>query len=279
MIVEAMKNPALASSRVAALHSAINDSFLLSLTQAQHWYAVALHFKPDVIIELGRGVSTAIFTEAANLIGAKVKSFDLQKGWTYRSRLNGLVSENWSAPLEVISADITATDFAPYVEGCGRVLVVWDCHGYEIADAILSRLMPLIADKQHLVVIHDIADNRIVGQRPYGDRAFWRGMGDYYANRGRAPRSVVNLGWTCSYMDQVIPIVDFCWRNGIELHSPDFELQRAGSLAEAGQWVYFTLNETRERNFPLRAKPRSIADIAVDCVKHVLRPLRRLIAG
>jgi hypothetical protein len=258
---------------VEVLYSAIGRTENLSLTQAEHWYAMALEFKPDLIVELGRGVSTAVLAEAAHNIGAVVKSFDLERGWKYGTQVEALLPEQ--RQLEIITADITKVDFAPHVRDFSRVLVVWDCHGYAIADAVLGGLMPLIADKPHVVLCHDIADNRIVGKRDYRG-PFWRGIADYYANRARQPRSVVNLGWACSYMDQVIPILDFCWRNGIELHSADYELKEAGLLEEPGEWVYFTLNESAHTTFPERARRRSAVDFTLDQMKSLARHVRAL---
>lgn len=275
ILVAAIRNPHVQShrERISQLYAAIGRPEYLSLTQALQWFAVAVEFRPDVIIELGRGISTAILTEAAHLIGATVKSFDLERGWAYQPRIRKLVSDKWLERLEIISADVTRTDFAPHAQG-QRTIVVWDCHGYAIADAILGGLIPLIADKQHLVICHDISDNRIVGNRSYA-APFWRGMVDYYDNR---PRDVLNLGWARSYMDQLIPILDFCWRNDLELHSADFELKNAGLLETPGEWVYFTMNETALRNFPKRAIHKSHhLRVLARSIRHTARKLLTLL--
>jgi hypothetical protein len=80
----------------------------------------------------------------------------------------------------------------------------------------------------------------------------------------------VNLGWCASRVDQVIPLLDFCFRNGIDLHSADYDFVKASEqapeklaeiktalgadadyLKQRFQYAYFSLNETSPPfNFP-----------------------------
>ncbi len=54
------------SDRLNKLREAINDPINLFSTQWAHWFTYALDYKPDLILELGRGAgnSTCVFAEA-----------------------------------------------------------------------------------------------------------------------------------------------------------------------------------------------------------------------
>ena len=41
-------------------------------------------------------------------------------------------------------------DYQRLFEGSERVLLLWDAHGFEIAEMVLGRILPLIADRPHL---------------------------------------------------------------------------------------------------------------------------------
>lgn len=248
--------------RVAKLLTVINWPSDVTVSQAMHWYAMCLDFKPDLIIELGRGYgnSTVVLTDAANQIGAKVKSFCLTK-WEKKRLVAETVTDEWFAPLELYTEDICSVDFERHTADFKRVVILWDAHGYNIADAVLGKLLPLIALRPHLVICHDISDNRFCGANPsYEDKPFWRGMDDFYAHLSTQPRNYVNLGWVIAVVDQVIPILDFCWRNKIELHSADLELSKLKDVPPfitlPVQWAYFTLNESPldKFHFPTPAK-------------------------
>lgn len=221
-----------------------------------HWYAMVLEFKPDVILELGRGYgnSTAVLTEAANQIGARVRSFDLNPGWLRRANIETLVTPSWFGALELLHGDLTKEDFSKHAGN--RTLIVWDAHGFEIAETVLGRILPLVAGKPHLVMCHDIADNRFAFTAKAYRGPLWRGMDDYYHALADEPRAFFNLGNFCGAVDQVIPILDFCWRNGIELHSADQEISgHPAPFEQPVSWAYFTLNECQGNpQFPPIAK-------------------------
>jgi len=120
----------------------------------------------------------------------------------------------------------------------------------------------LIAFRPHLVICHDISDNRFTGQsHSYEGRPFWRGMDDFNTHLGTQPRSYLNLGWLSTIVDQAIPILDFCWRNEIELHSADLELSKLDNLPSfivpPVHWAYFTLNESSLNVFHFPASTES----------------------
>jgi hypothetical protein len=244
----------------------INDPRNLSLAQALMLSSVAFDFRPDVIIDLGtgNGNSAATFGLAARAVGAAVYTFDRVERW--QGALDSYLSTiaDRFARVTPIVGDLTATDFAPLVNPAARVLVFWDAHGYAIAERILAHLMPLIADKPHHVICHDMQDKRFLpeARRAYGGKRLWRGMTDFYENQDTTAHATI--GWTFTIVDQVIPILDFCWRNAIELHSFDGEVRhqigdghRSAALRAVGlptetlfHMGHFSMTETHSRYFP-----------------------------
>src|SRR5262249_48079277 len=102
-------------------------------------------------------------------------------------------------------------------------------------------------------------DNRYCSaEKSYEGKSFWRGMSDY--NQKSSERARINLTWVNTSVDQAIPILDFCWRNGVELHSADHDLHQASIdepekmkalleiwprdlFQQVNHWAYFSLNE------------------------------------
>lgn len=250
------------ADRLRALCGAVGRENDLFLSQWCHLYALALEFQPDLIVELGRGYgnSTCVFTQAANdLPGCRVISFCLSDDWEKRiwPRVRRLVPDDWAARLEARTEDITRVDFQALTEGAQRILVFWDAHGIEIADAVLARFMPAIAGRPHVVAMHDVSDARHAAvPQGYKELAFWRGQ--HQAWEGETAR--LRIGWIDTAVDQVIPVLDFLARNGLELHSADHDVDMdivqnekvlreledtypEGFFATVNHWVYFSLNE------------------------------------
>lgn len=237
----------------------------LTLAQWCSWYATALEFKPDLIIELGRGMgnSTTLFTLAAHRMpGTKVFSFCLSEQWDRltRPKLRNLTGEDWFAPLSTYLIDICQVDFTHLIMPAKRVLLLWDAHGYVVADRVLSHIMPLLAQKEHVVLCHDVTDNRLYEDAPRGylGKTIWRGMDSYYASPETVGRT--NIFWLNTVVDQFVPILDFCWRNRIELRSTDWEMKEdfakqplclnelqqvvpEDCFSMINHWAYFTLND------------------------------------
>jgi hypothetical protein len=254
------------SGTLRALAQAVAWPNDLNLAQWCSWYAVALEFQPDLIIELGRGMgnSTTLFTLAAHrLKTAKVFSFCLSEQWDRltKPRLLPLTGEDWFAPLSAYLINITDVDFTHLISPAKRILLLWDAHGYVVADRVLSHIMPLLSQKEHVVLCHDVSDNRFTTDavpRSYGGKTIWHGMDSYYNTDGGTAR--LNISWLDTVVDQFLPILDFCWRNRIELRSADWEVkediadqpERQAVLTEAvpedclstyNHWAYFTLND------------------------------------
>jgi hypothetical protein len=159
--------------------------------------------------------------------------------------------------LTICVGKLLDVDMTAHLGHARRVLLVWDAHGLPIADYVLARLLPLLVDREHLVLMHDVSDNRYAAvTRDYGDKPFWRGQTGAHAGS----TGPLNIGWLCFFVDQFLPVLDFLHRNGVELHSADHEMhtellsdERAVSavrdtvppefLSYVNHWAYFTLRE------------------------------------
>ena len=91
-----------------------------------------------------RGNSTCVFTTAAQAFDARVVSLCLSSaGGPRRGRASRhLVPPSWLSHLEAREEDIAAADFEAIVGDATRVLILWDAHGYHIAEHVLGRLLP-----------------------------------------------------------------------------------------------------------------------------------------
>jgi hypothetical protein len=210
-----------------ALIDATRAEYDLTPPQWAQWYSVALGFQPDLILELGRskGNSTAVFCQAASRLNrARVVSLCNSHDWASKTmaRLTHVVPAGWFDPLEARIADILAVDYDEILKGSERILLLWDAHGFEIAETVLGRILPLIRARPHLVLMHDISDNRYAAvPRSYEGQPVWKGS--RWQTATGCATSRVNLGWMNSLQDQVVAIADFAVRNDIEIGSADHE--------------------------------------------------------
>ena len=176
--------------------------------------AAALEFAPDLIVEVGRGFgnSTLTFTQAANLLKCDVVSICLHPfGESYAAVLPATTNE-WFAPLSVYEGDVREFNFEKALGNAQRVLVFWDAHGFDVAECMLGGLMPLVADRQHLVLMHDIGDARHQDAESYNGFGVWKGEELW-------PGPMIRLGHVFATVQQAVSIVDFTSRNRISLHS------------------------------------------------------------
>jgi hypothetical protein len=240
----------------------------LTRGQAMVLSSMVIERSPNLIVDLGTGggASACTLAAAAGLVslGSVVHTFDMIERWpSVETRLKGIDRSKW-APIETHVVDIERFDFDTLTSNAESVLVFWDAHGHGVASGVLGQLMPSIADKPHLAVCHDMTDIRLAKSRTYDRKQPWRGMDDWYAQNGA--RACVNIGWTLTVVDQVIPIIDFCSRNQIEFRSVDEDILINGDqgvLAEITRDLqlpnrdfamgYFTMNETLSRYFPAPA--------------------------
>jgi len=220
------------------------------LTEAQYHqlYAMTLDLAPDLVVELGRGYgnTTAVFTEAANAIGARVVSvsFDNERGWSTRTapRLRELVPETWFEPLTIIEQDIMELDFRDLLGAARRVLLWWDAHGDELGRFVLAEIVPLLAERENVIAVHDVHDVRF--ERVERDYVRTDGWPTYWQ------------GHLSSAFDEIVPLYDFLSRNDISWLSAAESVHDAArdglSLADAfaalgtaspargGGWIWFT---------------------------------------
>jgi hypothetical protein len=254
-----------ARERILALSQAVNHSSDLSLYQWAQLMSVVMDYQPDMVLELGRGKgnSTCAFTEACNLNHRRTRilSLCLSADWERDTlpRLRPIVPKEWFSPLQAVRADILEFGYETPLEGAGRVLVFWDAHGFDIAECVLGEILPIIANREHLVVMHDMSDTRYGSEEQlvYGQNGLWKG------NNWSGAR--LKLGNIDSAVEQSIAALDFTTRNRISLESADhsFRTQLAagqqdemqellGDLFQTqGHWFYFSLNEApRPYKFP-----------------------------
>jgi cephalosporin hydroxylase len=200
--------------RFRLMHRLIDSPPLdLPLENWSDLYELTLAFRPDLILELGRGYgnSTCVFTEAANAFGCRVVSvgFDSEHAWETRSapRLEDIVDADWFAPLTVLHEDITTLDFHGLLAGSERALVFWDAHGADVAQAVLGSLFPTLPAANR-VVVDDIwaVPNR------YGFEAEHRG------------------GPLGSSFDEIVPLWEYLSERQIEFEVGD-------------RWISFTARE------------------------------------
>jgi len=186
--------------------------------------ACALEFAPDLILELGRGYgnSTLAFSQAANLLGTdrcRVVSVCLTPWEDIHAAVLPATTPDWFSPLTIHHGDIRRFDFEAALLGARRVLVFWDAHGYDVAESILGTLMPILATREHLVLMHDVGDARYEESSSYGSYGIWKGEEVW-------PGPIVRLGHVFATVQQAVAIVDFTSRNGIALQSAVHSLHR-----------------------------------------------------
>jgi hypothetical protein len=255
---------AVASSRqrLLALSEAVGRLSDLALYQYAQFFAATMEFAPDLVLELGRyrGNSTCVFTEAVNQLpgssSRRVVSLCNSPHWhrITKPKVQRLVPSAWFSPLQAIRGDILEFDFSETVARAQRVLLFWDAHGFDIAECVLSSILPLLKDKPHIVLMHDMSDVRYVPDslREYGERGLWKGE--------NATDARLRIGTVDSAVAQSIAMLDFSSRNRITWdsadHSFDLELNRVPGRVEEmrsllgddffalqGHWFWFTLNE------------------------------------
>lgn len=246
------------ADRIRLLSRTVDRPGDLALYQWVQITALVLEWRPDLIIELGRGFgnSTCCFTEAAHqLQPCRVLSICLSDVWSTVTapRLSKVVAPAWFEPLRIVQGNILDFDFAKAMSRAARCLVFWDAHGFEVAECVLGGLLPLLKDRHHVVLMHDMSDLRFCTPSPaYGEAGIWKGV--------HSVPAYFWLGHICASVGQAISIVDFATRNRLPLHSADESLheeigRHRGRLQELqhllgddlfsleGHWFWFTLQE------------------------------------
>jgi len=254
------------AARLRGLYETVGDSNSLKLHQWIHFYALASEYEPDLIIEFGRGYgnSTCLFAEALSHMTGKRRIVSLCNSscWDEETlpklKKKGLVDQKWLSTVDARTLDILSVDYEEVVGDAKRVLVLWDAHGTEVADCVLAKLMPIVGDREHFVVMHDISDARYVGNsKRYNGLPFWRGQEAGWSGES----AKLHLGWLETVVEQAIPAIDFTIRNGLELGSADHQVKLdicdnaevlnscdsiypQGFFGTVNHWAFFTLNDT-----------------------------------
>jgi hypothetical protein len=259
-----------ARDRILALSQAVNHTSDLWPYQWAQLMAAAIDYEPDVILELGRGKgnSTCAFTEASNLKNGQIRvlSLCLSDDWERVTlpRVRSIVPKSWFGPLDALRVDILDFDYELALSGAKRVLIFWDAHGFDIAECVLGEILPVVANIEHLVIMHDLSDTRYSSEEglEYQGHGIWKG------NNWSGPR--LKLGIIDSAVEQSIAALDFATRNHIALDSADHSFRSSltpaqqatmrsllGELFETqGHWFYFSLNETPgPYKFPRYTRP------------------------
>lgn len=243
------------------LSAAVEHAGDLSSSQWAQLFAAAVWFKPDKILELGRGFgnSTCVFTEAMHTLGGKersVTSLCLSNVWEKEAfpKIRPLVPPQWDSVLNIVKEDILFYPYERLLFSPGRYLIFWDAHGFDIAECVLGKILPLIAGKEHLVIMHDLTDTRSCAESQlyYRDKGLWK--------RNNEDGRRLILGNINSAVEQSVSILDFSTRNRIRLVSADEMMRKFTSespekskelqailgpdfFSLTNHWFYFSLNE------------------------------------
>ena len=240
----------------------VNRKSDFTVAQAAQIASLTIEFKPDLILELGRGKgnSTCYFNEVANILGGKdcckVVSLcitdDFEMETIPQLKKSGIVSESWFEPLEILKQNILTYEYENLLNKYERVLVFWDAHGYDIAECVLGKILPLIQNQPHYIIMHDISDQRYLYKESisYNGQSLWKGN-DFQKR--------IVLGNINSAVEQSVSIAEFITRNNIELISFEHsyyteigndtykdnelkELLGSDLYSNMGHWRCFSLN-------------------------------------
>ena len=301
---------AASAQRLHVLQEALNDPFFLSRFQWAQWFAYTLDYKPDLILELGRenGNSTTVFCQAVyeNRHG-RVVSLCLSDNWQKQTvpRLKSVVEPDWFDCLDARIGDMRLENPQALLGDAKRVLVLWDAHGFEIADFVLGGLLPFLANREHMILVHDISDLRYTGKTlEYQGTELWKGM--KWQKYTKKYESRLYLGWIDTIVEQAFAIVDFLTRNKGELLSADDSFHReigqdqqkademrrvvpADLWSTEAHWAYFSLNYlSGPYTFPkfILPSPATAMDLQIvanvhslDLLKVLVRRLRYRLSG
>jgi hypothetical protein len=225
-------------------------------------------FKPDLIVELGRGYgnSTCAMAFAAKLMRpqpCRFVSLCLSDAFNKQSLpylKSHLKDPGVLDPVEAIETDILNFDFAPVIGPAKRVFVFWDAHGFDVAQTILVRLLRPLRERPHVAVIHDMADLTYMPEelKQFGSDPKW------YPYGTAGPKYI--LGTVGAQYEEGIALVDFASRNRMTLASAEssyfrdlteaqareLETQFGDDFSRYGFWYYFSLNGLADRaiSFP-----------------------------
>ena len=256
------------SGRIKELYHSIGNEVLLSPFQWTQFIAFALEFNPDLIIEIGRweGNSTILFNETVGLL--LPKQARLLSVWPSEAlketldKIRHIIPGEWFERLTPHYHDVFTFPYKDHIGDARRVLVYLDENTFEMAEWFLGKFMPLIADRNHVVLVHDISDSR------YYPPQLIKYSGDKLWQTKTSKEAGLIIGNVASRTELALSLLDFTSRNGITLFSGDHSLHSAFDnnsekveemrallgpefFATQAHWRWFSLNETLEEpTFP-----------------------------
>ncbi len=122
-------------------------------------------------------------------------------------------------------------------------MIYWNDPQYEVAEYMFNRLMPLISEKEHSVLIHGISDSRYSSNISDADKSYWQ------ATRHSITDKII------TDRNDILSILNFISFNNLTLFSADHSLhsepekhialhEKLGNMfSTQGHWRWFTLNE------------------------------------
>jgi hypothetical protein len=256
---------AAAQERLTALHEAVGHVSVQPLAEMSRLYAIVLEYQPDLIIEVGRlsGNTTVVITEAAQQLEntPDVKSYCLTNVWQEATvpKLAALTDDAWFAPLDAQQINAFDVDMQAVFGDSERILFLWDAHGWAIAEYMLGVVLPLLREREHLMMIHDIFDTRYVfpGAKPYNGTGIWQGEAPPH---DQMPLTRIFAGPVYGIYEEILAVLDFSTRNDLPMHSVEHEMRTFIEADEARmqeavdllgavwtnfstQWWWISLNE------------------------------------
>lgn len=192
----------------------------MNFEQFAQLYIVCDLFKPDIILELGRGAgnSTGLFTLWTNHNKqGKILSLCNTSIWQEITvpKLRDKYPAKWFQNTEAITIQNMVTHpVAEVLKSYDNVLVFWDAHGYDTAEYVLGHILPAIATKRHCVLMHDVTDlSYHTISTSYQKQRLWRNSN---ANEGLPRLRLNNFDF---FSEQFISVFDFANRNQVKLAS------------------------------------------------------------
>ncbi len=255
--------------KVKFLHKAVGyESHLLPYQYGQ-LIAMALIFKPDLILVFGAevGHATCAFTQAAHILTGErsCSVISVNSSLTWRDevepRLWKLLSESWFKPVRVSHYyPPSMAELELLLDNSHRVLLYWNDQKLDALTYLLGKVIPLIESKQHLVIVHSLYHNRHLAheQYQYGDRVWWQ--------EGQITQDFAHFEHYYGMASLVVPLLDFISRSGTEMYLADrsyaemfkeyhfaemwdlFGNDETSLFSSFGSWGYFSLNTARERS-------------------------------
>jgi len=139
-----------AAPQIRAVLNAVGDPANLTVGQALLLYAATLDLAPDLILDLGtgKGNSASIFALAASRLAhirSEILTFDMLPSWneTLTTRLKDFrFLGDYVRP---VVGDLTRFAFGERLKHANSVVIFWDAHGFDVAEAVLTRVLPASA--------------------------------------------------------------------------------------------------------------------------------------